>query len=152
MNRPGFHNRAGFAMAEMMITIGVASVVVGAAVLGTSTFQSLFFAEDDYYQSTADQMRVLDYIACDVRNALSGTVSNNGQTLTVQVPDYIDPSTNLPRTPSISAGTLKSAANVSYKASGADTSTVTYAVSASTVTRTQTVVRSGVTTTTQAVI
>jgi prepilin-type N-terminal cleavage/methylation domain-containing protein len=145
-------SRAGFTLTEMMVSVSVGGFIVGAMILGTSAFQGLFFAEDDYYQSTADQMRVLDYIARDVRNAISGTVSNNGATLTVLLPDYIDPATNLPRTPTLTAGPLKSAANVSYQANASDSVNVTYAVSGNSVTRTQVAVRSGVTTTTQVVI
>jgi prepilin-type N-terminal cleavage/methylation domain-containing protein len=45
-------SRAGFSLTEMIITITVVGIIFGAIVLGTSAFQNLFFAEDDFYQST----------------------------------------------------------------------------------------------------
>lgn len=143
---------AGFTLVEMLISVTIFTLFLAGLVLGTTAFQNLFFAQDNYYQSTDDQMRVLDYIARDVRDALSGTVSNNGQTLTVSLPDYINPTTNQPRTPTLTAGPLKSAGNVSYFANSGDSVTVAYAVSGNTITRTQTAVRSGVTTTTQTIL
>lgn len=140
-----------------MMVLSIAGVFLGALVYVATAFQTVFSGEDNYYQSSADQMRVLDYIARDVRNAIGsgvncGSVSNNGQTFTVYLPDYINPTTNLPRTPAVSPGALKSAINVSYFASVGDSVQVTYAVSGNTITRTQTAVRSGVTTTTSKII
>ena len=135
-----------------MVALSMAGVFLGALVYVTTAFHGLFFAGDDYYQSTADQMRVLDYIARDVRNASSGTVSNNGQTLTVSLPDYINPTGNVPRTPTVTPGAVKSASNVSYFANSGDSLTATYTVSGNTITRTQTAVRSGVTTTTATIL
>ena len=70
-----------------------------------SLFKKTFVATDEYYSATADQMRVLDSIAIDMRRAVSGSVSNGGQTLTLKLPDYLDYSQNppIPRTPTISA-------------------------------------------------
>jgi len=146
------HSRGGFTLVELVVSLGVGVVVMGAVVMGGVAFQTVFNAEDDYYQSTADQLRVLDYIACDVRNAISGTVSNNGQTLVVQLPDYINPATNTPRIPTVTPSKPKSAGNVKYFANAGDSVTATYAVNGNTVTRTQVAIRSGVTTTTSATI
>jgi len=144
--------RDGFTLIELLISLGISVIIMGAIVVAMAAFQQDFSAEDDYYQSTADQMRILDYIARDVRDALSGVVSNNGQTLTVQLPDYIDPATNAPRTPTVKPGKPKSAGNVSYFANAGDSVTVTYGVNGGIVTRTQVALRSGVSTTTSAVI
>ena len=152
--------RAGFTLVELLISVTIFTLFLAGLVLGTTAFQNLFFAQDNYYQSIDDQMRVLDYIARDVRDAICtnnlltscGQVSNNGQTLTVSLPDYINPTTNQPRTPTLTAGPLKSAGNVSYFANSGDSVTVVYAVSGNTITRTQTAVRSGVTTTTATIL
>lgn len=143
---------AGYSLVEMMVVLSISGTFLGALVYTTTGLQGLFFGDENYYQSTADQMRVLDYIARDVRNALSGTVSNNGQTLTVSLPDYINPATNQPRTPTLTAGAVKSAANVKYFANTNDSVTVTYTVSGNIITRSQTAVRSGVTTTSQTIL
>jgi prepilin-type N-terminal cleavage/methylation domain-containing protein len=146
-------NQPGFTLMEMVVSLTISGVVLGAAVLGGTAFRTLFYAVDDYYQSTSDQMLVLDYIARDIRNAISGTVSNNGATLTVQVPDYVDPATNLPRTPTVTPTNVKSAGNVKYLASPTDSPlSITYAVSGNIVTRTEVSTRNGVVKTTSTAI
>ena len=106
MNRLSLDKRTGaFSLPELMIALVIGGMILGAMVVGFGAFQQVFAATDDYYRATSDQMRVLDFIAQDMRRATSGSVSNNGQTLTLVVPDYLDESQNppVPRTPAISA-------------------------------------------------
>ena len=147
---------AGFTLVELMVSAGIASLILGAMVLGAAAFQNIFFATDDYYKSTADQMRVMDYIGRDIRSAVSGTVSSNGQILSVVLPDYIDPATSQPRLPTVKTGTSayfgEPTAAVTYASSASDSVTVAYATSGNQITRNKTIVRSGTTSTVNAVI
>ncbi len=122
---------------ETLIGAAIGSAVIGAMVFGAVSFQQLANGADEYYKATSDQMRVLDSIALDTRRATSGSVSNSGQTLTLNLPDYIDYSQNppVPRTPTISAGT------VSYGTAGSQPTvvyTITGTVPNQTITRTLT--------------
>ena len=71
--------------------------------------QKVFAGSDASLKATADQSRIIDYIARDLRQALYYQVCNSGQMLTIMVPDYIDPNTNQPRTPTVHPGTLNQA-------------------------------------------
>jgi len=97
--------RRGHTLVEMMISIGVGVMILAAVVSAVVAMQTLFVATDQYYMATSDQTRVLDFIAMDLRAALSGTVSNQAQTLTLTLPDYIDYTQNppAPRSPTLSA-------------------------------------------------
>lgn len=88
--------RQAFTLVEMMISASVGILILGAVILTGTSFQNVFHASDDYYKATSDQMRVLDFITLDVRRAVSGSVSNTGQTLTLTLPDYIDYTQNPP--------------------------------------------------------
>jgi len=99
MRQPG-----GFTLLELLISMSVGSLMLGAIVTSTIAMQTLYVATDQYYMATSDQMRVLDFIALDMRRAASGSVTNTGQQLTLNLPDYIDYTQNppAPRTPTVS--------------------------------------------------
>lgn len=109
-----------FTLAEMTIALGVATLIMAAIVLGGVAFLTVFNASAEYYKANADETRCLDYMAMDLRCALSGTISNSGQTLTLNLPDYLNyaGTVPVPRTPSLLSGT-----SVTY-VSGATTATV----------------------------
>src|SRR3954464_10329889 len=94
--RPRIANEGAFTLVEMVVSASIGSIIMGALILAASSFQNVFNATDDYYKATSDQMRVLDYVALDMRRAVSGSVSNDTQTLTLTLPDYIDYSQNPP--------------------------------------------------------
>ncbi len=95
-----------FTLVELMIALSIAGVVLTAMISGFGTFQQVFTGTDDYYRATSDQMRVLDFIAQDMRGAIPasssiGKVTNTGRTLKFNLPDYLDGTQN-PITPTIS--------------------------------------------------
>jgi Tfp pilus assembly protein PilW len=97
--------RSGHTLVEVMVSVGVGALILAAVVSAVVALQTLFVATDQYYMATSDQTRVLDFIAMDLRSALSGTVSNEAQTLTLTLPGYINSTPNppVPYTPTISA-------------------------------------------------
>jgi Tfp pilus assembly protein PilW len=105
---------AGFSMVETLISVAISGSLLGSVALSTAAFNRMFNATHESFKAVSDQMRVLDYIARDLRCATSGSVSGNGAILTLNLPDYLD-YTNadkpVPRTPVISA-----AGTVSYGA------------------------------------
>ena len=96
---------AGFTITELMVAAVVSTILLGVIVLGGVALQRTFNASDSALKASADQSRILDFIVRDLRQALTATVTNGGQTLTLTTPDYIDTSTNLPRIPSITPAT-----------------------------------------------
>ncbi len=101
----------GYTLVEMMCSAAVGGLILGVIVLGAAAFQRVFFAADDYYVASEDQMRVMDYIARDLRQSGTGSVTS-GTMLTVFVPDYVDYSgsaatTGSARTPTVTVTTPK---------------------------------------------
>ena len=106
-----------FTLAEMMVAATIASMALLALVTGIIACQKVFWATDSGLKASADQLRILDYIEGDVRQALTVVVANSGQTLTLTVPNYLDPSTGQPRLPTITP---------KMKSNGAPNGTVDY--------------------------
>lgn len=113
---------------ETLIGASIGSAIIGAMVFAAVSFQELSNGADEYYKATSDQMRVLDSIALDMRRATNGSVSNSGQTLTLNLPDYVDYSQNppAPRIPTISPA----AGTVTYGTAGSQP-TVVYTITGS---------------------
>ena len=118
--------RAAFTLVEVMIGAAVASSVLAALAIGSITLQRTFAAVEGFGTAQSDQMRTLDYITRDVRRAKSLTITTSPTVLTLTVPNYIDSSTGLPLTPSLSGGVI------SY-----GTTTITYSLSGSNLVRDQ---------------
>ena len=140
-------NVRAFTLVEMMLSVPVGIALLGSLALAATALQTTFNATDEYYKSTGDQMRVLDFISLDMRRAVSGSVSNNTQTSDTQPLDYIDYSVDWRRC----TATIGVSGTVTYGASGTPP-TVVYTVTGSspnqTITRTYTPPSGPATTTT----
>ena len=75
-----------FTILETMMAVGSTSIMMAALITAGVTLQRSFAAIEGYSISEADQLRVSDYIALDVRRALSASVANG--TLTLTIPNY----------------------------------------------------------------
>ncbi len=143
--------RGAFTLVEMMVSASIGSIIMGALVLSATSFHNIFNATDEYYKANSDQMGVLDYIALDMRRAVSGSVSNTTQTLTLTLPDYIDYSQNPPTPRTATVKILGTVSTVTYGTS-LTPPTVVYTVTGSSpnqvITRTFTDSSGTVTTTT----
>ncbi len=78
-----------FTLIEMMIAIATASAIVGVTVTSSIALQRSFNAVDNYFATHMQQIRIVDYIARDVRRGLSVTSSFDQQTVTITIPKYI---------------------------------------------------------------
>ena len=93
--------RSGFTLPEVLIATSVFSIMA-AAIFGVSiAVQKNYRACRHQMRSQSEQMRVLDYMALDLRRAL--TVSTGDNQLTLTIPDYYT-SSGTPRDPVISSG------------------------------------------------
>ena len=130
-----------FTITEMMIAIAIASTILGATVTSSIALQRSFNAVDNYFATHMQQIRIVDYLARDVKRGLTVTSSKDKQTVVVTIPKYIiqagDPdatSTNIgtprPPTRAIVSGDL----NINY---GGTASSVEYKVVGSSILRTE---------------
>jgi len=78
---------AATTLAEVLIAMVVSMFMFIAILTGTIALNQIFSGAMNYCSGTTDQQRAMDYIARDLRRALTVTVSQNNQTLTVTVPD-----------------------------------------------------------------
>jgi Tfp pilus assembly protein PilW len=99
------YSSSGFTLAETVVASAVAAIILIAIVIGGVTLQRTFAGSDGGMKAQADQSRIMDYIARDLRQALYYSVCNSGQMVTLMVPDYLD-SNNNARLPVVHPGTL----------------------------------------------
>jgi Tfp pilus assembly protein PilW len=136
---------AGFTVAELMVALGVSTLVLGATITSSVALQKSFSAIDDYFGTHMQQIRIVDYLGRDVKRGLTVTTSADLQTVTMTIPDYIvkagDPDANSdpvtgnigkPRTPTVTR--TSTGLQVGY---GSTTSTVVYSISGNSVIRTE---------------
>ena len=145
--------RAGFTLLELLTSITIASALL-AGVLSSGSFatKSLYVA-DDYSDESNQELRAMDFLARDIRGALSFTIPGGGSSLTVTLPEYYtlydaqgnpvgNPITNPPtrRDPVVTGG-LPGYGNT------AQPLLVTYSVNGSNLLRQQTIQSTGVSST-----
>jgi Tfp pilus assembly protein PilW len=85
-----------FTLVEMLMTLAGSAIVLTALVVGGIALQRSFAAVEGYSTSDGDELRVSDYIALDVRRALTASVDANN-TLTLTIPNYYDANNNNPK-------------------------------------------------------
>jgi prepilin-type N-terminal cleavage/methylation domain-containing protein len=79
---------AGFTLMELLISLAVSSMMFAAIMsAGTASMRSLAVADDYSYQSN-EELRAMDYIARDLRRALTVTIAADGKSLSLTLPDY----------------------------------------------------------------
>jgi type II secretory pathway component PulJ len=134
---------AGFTLGETLVSLSLSSIVLAVAVSSGVALQKSFNAIDNYFSAHMQQIRIIDYLARDVKRGLIVTTSVNLQTVTVTVPNYIiqsgDPEAianssliGTPRTPTVNY--TSSGLQVNYAASP---STVVYSISGASILRTE---------------
>ncbi len=79
---------AGFLLSEMMISIAIFSAVSVGLLLGFTSLERSLMATTDFATNHTDAMRISDYLALDLRRALSVTTAQNDTTVTI--PSYYD--------------------------------------------------------------
>src|SRR5215213_7322368 len=95
------HSRTGGSLIETLVSVSITAAAMSALYVGSVTLQKSFRAARQYAETQAAQMRVIDYVAGDLRTAISypdaATVGSTeglppGATLVLQliVPNYYD--------------------------------------------------------------
>ena len=78
-----------FTISEMMIAIAIASLILGVTVTASIALQRSFNSVDNYMATHMQQIRIVDFLARDVRRGLSVTSSIDKQTVDIKIPKYI---------------------------------------------------------------
>ena len=105
-----FNKNGGSTLTETMISAGIFSAISIGLLMGFVSLERNFAATTDFATNHADQARISDYLARDLRSAWTVTSVPNDTTITI--PSYYDTSGN-PQTP-----TVDGAGEVSYGVSG----------------------------------
>lgn len=89
----------GFTLIETMMATGIAGVIIAALFTSSMLLQRSFQATQAYAASKRDQMRLTDYLALDLRRALTLQAAPGGNTvLTLTIPDFYE-ADGTPRNP-----------------------------------------------------
>ena len=117
--------RAGFTLAEMLVSVGCGTLILAAVIAAGVSLQKTLAAMDSYSIIEEDQLRVLDYIAMDCRRAIAANIN------TVTVNGVTESALVLTLAPFYSSTTSTAAANAPAVTNGAisygtDIVTITY--------------------------
>lgn len=118
----------GFLLSEMMISTVLFAAISMGLLMGFTALERNYTATNDFALNHADQMRISDYLALDLRRALSLNAARNDTT--INIPSYYD-DTGQPQTP-----TLDGTGGVYYGAAGSSVA-VHYYLSGGTIFRQQ---------------
>jgi prepilin-type N-terminal cleavage/methylation domain-containing protein len=135
----------GFTLAEMLIAMAISVAIIAVTVTTSVALQKSFYWVDNYFGTHMQQIRIVDYLARDVRRGLSVVSSVDKHTVTVNIPRYIiqagdADATGLnigtPRAPSLAVS--NGDYNVNYlPTSTSPNSVVVYTISGSSILRTE---------------
>src|ERR1044071_10165733 len=103
MTRPNCAPSA-FLLPETLIAMSIFSAISLALVMGFVSLERNFAATTDFATNHTDAMRISDYLARDLRSALTVTSTQNNTTITV--PSYYDSDANPQTPPPDGAGAL----------------------------------------------
>ena len=115
------HTPGGFTLVETMISFAVFSAVSLGLLMGFASLERSFTATADFATNHADQMRISDYLALDLRRALTIQAAQNDTS--IYIPAYYDANGN-PQAPAVDQngdvyyGTNGSSVRLHYYLSG----------------------------------
>src|SRR5437868_12932860 len=100
----------GYAISELIVASSIFCSISLGLLMGFTSLERNYAATTDFTQNHADEMRISDYMALDLRRAIAVQAARNDTT--IYIPSYYDTSGN-PQTP-----TLDGQGGVYYGASG----------------------------------
>src|SRR5438093_10776470 len=92
MTNPGRSRQDGFLLYEMMISLAIFSSVSLGLLIGFVSLERNLAATSDFATNHTAAVRVSDYLALDLRRALSVTTAQNNTT--ISIPAYYDAAGN----------------------------------------------------------
>jgi hypothetical protein len=98
--------QSGTTLVEVVIASAITVTLSGILAVGLITVQRTFAASEHHANSQTAQIRIVDYIARDLRRALTVAQRSGGNGLDLTIPDYYvssDPRIATPRDPQITS-------------------------------------------------
>src|ERR1700719_3924024 len=95
LEKPGSLAAGGFALSEVLFSTIIFSAISLGLILGFISLERNYAATTDFATNHADEMRISDYMALDLRRALAVQAATNDTT--IFIPSYYDAS-GLPQT------------------------------------------------------
>ena len=89
MNASKLRKQAGFTLAEMLVAVAAASLVLGAVIVASISMQKSLNAADNFFSTHLQQIRIIDYLIRDVKRAYIVTASADKKTVTCILPNYL---------------------------------------------------------------
>jgi prepilin-type N-terminal cleavage/methylation domain-containing protein len=86
--KPGFEDAAGFTLAELSISVAIFSIVSIGLLMGFTSLERSYAATSVYTINHADQLRISDYLAMDLRRATAVQAAQNDTS--IYIPSYYD--------------------------------------------------------------
>jgi prepilin-type N-terminal cleavage/methylation domain-containing protein len=80
---------AGFTLAEMLVSVAVTTILFAGLFASSMSLNRAYAAADDYFSTHLQQIRIIDYLARDVKRSFSVTTSPDLKTVTCIMPNYI---------------------------------------------------------------
>jgi len=105
-------SRVGATLVEVIVASAISIALATMLTVGLVTVQRTFAASEHHARSQTAQLRILDYIARDLRRALTVAERAGGTGLDLTIPDYYVSATTTDRTPR--DPTIKSNGDVIY--------------------------------------
>ena len=136
---------AAFTLVEILIAMGIAVALIAVTLTTSVALQKSFYSIDNYFGTQMQQIRIVDYLARDVRRGLSVVTAADKRTVTVNLPRYIiqagdadatGSNIGTPRAPSLAITNRDY--NINYLPSSTSSpSVVVYSISGSSILRTE---------------
>ncbi len=82
-------HRQGFTLVEIMVGIGLGTIVLGAIIAASVSLNRTFAAVDNFFSTHLQQVRIIDYLNRDVKRSTIAEISANAQTIYCWVPKYV---------------------------------------------------------------
>ena len=79
----------GFTLVEIMVGVGLGTIVLGAIVAASVSLNRTFAAVDNFFSTHLQQVRIIDYLNRDVKRSNIAEISANAQTIYCWVPKYV---------------------------------------------------------------
>ena len=79
----------GFSLGEALVCVAITSLLFAGIFTATVGLNRAYAAADNYFSTHVQQIRIMDYLARDVKRSYSVTTSPDLKTVTCVIPDYI---------------------------------------------------------------
>jgi len=112
---------SAFTLPELMVALAVGSVILAAMTAASISVQKSLNATNDFFSTSMQQIRIIDYLNRDVKRSYVVTASADLKTVTCLIPNYLNSSVRT--TPSVVTNSNGTFVTYPYSRSVADATT-----------------------------